>query len=94
MNDKQDVTYSLFWKIAPAAIDGLLADFAAAGLPADVLGGGQIVNITRPSRNPQRSARVIVDLILDEVHAAQLPLPDDIIVFTPADDAEVYYWPF
>lgn len=92
MNDKQDVIYSLFWKTAPT-IDGLLVDFAAAGLPADVLGGGQIVNITRPSRNPWRSARVIVDLILDEVHAAQLPLPDDIIVFTPADDVEVYYWP-
>lgn len=91
MNDKQNVTYSLFWKTAPA-LGALLDDFAACGLPADVFGGGQIVNLSRPSRNPGRSARVIVDLILDEVHAAGVPIPDDIIVFTPADDAEIFYW--
>lgn len=91
--EKVDVIYSIMWEDAPRAekLGALLDGLAECGLPAQALAGGRIVNVTRPSAQPARSARVIVALLADEIRATGIHRPVDYVVFTPHDEAEILH---
>ena len=89
--EKVEVVYSLHWQIAPSTskIEAFVESLSTNGMPVQILADGRIINVIRPSRNPKRSARVIVALLSDELNAVGIRPPTDYVVFTPHNDREI-----
>lgn len=96
MSNNKKVVYSMWWR-SGAGDSALVVDvLGQCGFPlTHAVGGddGQIMNFLRASAAPDRTAKAVLAVALDELHAQGLPLPTDVVVFTPDDDQQVYYWP-
>ena len=94
MSKAKTVVFSMWWSGGLGDNAGAVKDaLDVCGFPVYYMAGGdQIMNFKRSSSAPKKTAPAVLAVALDELHAQRLPMPTDVVVFTPDDDEEVYYW--
>ena len=94
MSKAKTVVFSMWWSGGLGDNAGAVKDVLdVCGFPVYyTTGADEIMNFKRSSSAPKKTAPAVLAVALDELHAQRLPMPTDVVVFTPDDDEEVYYW--